>query len=455
MKKKADDFSEDDFDADELLADLGPVGAALKSTAKKTEPKEKAKPKSSNDKKDDDKPKRRPVTRMKMNLDDLLDGISPSAAPIPQISTFTAQPVVQKSNSLDQIENRLNSYLAMQLRTLVNEFSVEIGKMFEGTDGIDEIIQKFMTDIRSSIRDACTFDQNLIADNNLPTSSSLFDLFGIGFAETFKDANAFKSYQPAEEIKRVKATRGKIVPLPSMIKATYSSALSEMTQALTDRDLYQSQMPITDNELSSRLNSLSLKRYELECKSELLNSEADKIAEQFKKLDESRSKFSTSIEENNSKLDEDVNSKLHRKINKLNSLLSKSSKKSLSYNKADIKAMIEDTKSMIENHEYDLQNLIISCEGFRNLTNYANTEVIPPQTTTVAAITEVPQIQQSSTNELLNKVRKQLSDVQKMRETELQNANTMLASLKRQEKRRRRQQRQQELMYQPDSTSFV
>ncbi|EAY21678.1 hypothetical protein TVAG_237040 [Trichomonas vaginalis G3] len=456
--KKGADFSDSDFDADELLADLGPVGAALKSTAKKTDNKEKPKPKpKKSDSKNDDKPKRRPVTRMKMNLDDLLDGISPNAAPIPTVSSFT--PVVQNSATVEQIESRLNSYLAMQLRTLVNEFSVEVGKMFDGTDGIDEIIQKFTNDIRASIRDACNFD--LKNENNLPTASSLFDLFGIGFAETFKDANSFKSYQPAEEIKRVKAIRGKIVPLPSMIKATYTSSLNEMTQALTDREMYQSQLPVTDKELSTRLNNLSLKRYELECKSEMLNSEAEKIAEQFKKLDETRSQFSTVIEENSIKIEEDINSLLHRKISGIKSLLSKAKKTPSTvqlYKSSDFQSVTEEMSTMIDAHEYNIQNLIIACEGMRNAATVASsTEVAPPVQSTAVAIThEIPQVSTStSTNDLLNRVRKQLSQVQKMRETELQNANTMLATLKRQEKRRRRQQRQQEILYQPDSPSFV
>ena len=148
------------FDDDELIKELGDLGMVYAETNKKEGSNKKtdsSTPKqtksNSNTKKETPRSgKKRPPSKIQINLDELMDGIEINP---PNLSTNTktqqpkssSSPFLNQSNnnifssnlltskqpeknvSIDQLESRLNSYLAMQIRTLINEFSVEIDKI--------------------------------------------------------------------------------------------------------------------------------------------------------------------------------------------------------------------------------------------------------------------------------------------------------------------------------------
>ena len=482
------------FDDDELIKELGDLGMVYAETNKKEGSNKKtdsSTPKqtksNSNTKKETPRSgKKRPPSKIQINLDELMDGIEINP---PNLSTNTktqqpkssSSPFLNQSNnnifssnlltskqpeknvSIDQLESRLNSYLAMQIRTLINEFSVEIDKMFQENNEIDPIINKFCVDLRQQIRDSCNFDGVL---SPFPTAASLLDSYSIGFTEAFKDAKSLQNYKPQEEIKRVKAAKAKFLPLPSVIRQTFSTATTELSTILGEREALAFQRPFYEQNynLEQKYRELSLMRYELECKAQLQEEDSEIIQKKIAKIDEERTTFTENLDKTTEDSYNDIDLKIKQKLERINSTLRKLHPTSLMVNEKSVKSMIEENNSMRQIRDMNIQQVVSlveeskSSSQFRNIT-YEREDNKPsllyqstsfPQNTTYLPITASNEDQsfgsniatigdQSPTTQLLNKVRNKLREVQSQRETELQNVTTFLSNMKRREKKRRRQ----------------
>lgn len=429
------------FDDDELIKDLGDLGLAFAESrdkpSKESSQKEK-KPKKTE--KEKNPPKRRPPSKVQINLDDLMDGVT-SKAPAFSLSTNTSNSslkIPEKNMSLEGVESRLNSYLAMQIRTLINEFSVEIDKMFQENDEIEPIINGFLTDIRQSLRESCNFD---ISGNNFPSANSLFDSFSFGFGEAFKSARMLETYKPQENVQKVKTMKSKFVTFPSVLRQTFNNAMSDMSAVSSDRDVFSIRQPVFDNNqaINEKFQQLSLTRYELECKAQMQEEEARLIQERMRKLDEQRAAFSEALDKSEIDDSNDVNDKIRRKISKINSMIKKVSRPQLIADQAAVKSMLDEITSMRQSRDYCLQQMCSFVDESKSIVpGDARVNYAPQNESVVASNIAVADDDSTSTSSLLNKVRRKLSEVQAQRDAELQNATTFLNSMKRRERKRRR-----------------
>ena len=474
------------FDDDELIKELGDLGMVYAETnkkegsSKKTDSSTSKQTKSNTAKKETPRSgKKRPPSKIQINLDDLMDGIEinppnlstntksqqPKSSSSPFLnqtkSVFSSalnqnkQP--EKNLSIEQLESRLNSYLAMQIRTLINEFSVEVDKMFQENNEIEPIISKFCVDLRQQIRDSCNFDGVL---SPFPTAASLLDSYSVGFTEAFKDAKALQNYKPQEEIKRVKAAKAKFIPFPSVIRQTFNTAAQELSTIVGEREAFAFQRPFIEQSynLEQKFRELSLMRYELECKAELQEEDSKIIQNKIAKIDEERTYFTENLDKATEDTYNDIDIKIKQKLDRINASLKKIHTNSLMINEKSVKSMIEENNSMRQIRDMNLQQVVSLVEESKSASQLRNMSFereenkpsimyqpsafpLPFSNEEQSYGSNIATIgDQSPTTKLLNKVRSKLREVQSQRETELQNVTTFLSNMKRREKKRRRQQ---------------
>lgn len=436
------------------------------------------KPKKSSNKKSKGKSKKSQSNRKPLSLDDIMKSMGigddnntqsnnqpPAQNNLPEhfggqdifsISTPSYQYQQNYINSmptsinLSSFENRIVDYLNRSLRTITNEFSIELTRLFSFEDETAEIVSKYVDSLKKTIRDEINFS----GENKLSTISTCFDSFASGFRDSFYEIDKLKNTSISKkvfELRNATATVSSYIPtIPSHF--AHLELTNELGELSSVRSQYKS---FRQKQFQTRRN-LFLTQLDLECKIKSQQIETESIQKKMNQLENERSKFDLFDDQ----LEEPYSMKLSQNINSLIYQLNRYQKfkreKKTNYHLQSIKDLRRELNYLRQLYSYQLKSLINKAND-----SFTQTQILPPKPQFNQSLTmpynsqlvpslppkepmpiqepKVSEISRSDINHqsFLNSIQERLKKAQERNQNSLNITSQYLSSLKKHERKRK------------------
>lgn len=222
--------------------------------------------------------------------------------PQPIIQTVTMQPQI----NFAYFESRITDYLNRGLKTIIDEFSIELTQLFQFNNQIDDIITSFIDSIKQTIREEINF--------TIDTKSSLkvcFDPFAPEFREVFLEIEKTKNLSIPQKVTQLRNATASISSYIPTISSRFSHA--EVTNELNELSTIRSQYKTAKKKIFQLKRNIFLNKIELECKRQTQKMESEIVQTKLQRLENDRSKLD--IFEDNSNQSDSLNQ--NRKMRRL------------------------------------------------------------------------------------------------------------------------------------------
>jgi hypothetical protein len=194
--------------------------------------------------------RRRPPTRTPMvTINQLLDGLDVPGQNT-SLDAFTlGQPVHGPHGQGSGIEVSIQNYLSASFQILKEDFRSEFERMMMDCDSIDRDVERFLIDLKGSLRDVFANDSPTghQMDNISPILDSILPAFRDVFALGYRQTNS----PGLEEIENLNLARVGISSCAATMQSTFSSVKEELSLNISHL-----------NQLQNRLHQLELKAEE-------------------------------------------------------------------------------------------------------------------------------------------------------------------------------------------------
>ena len=249
------------------------------------------------------KPKRNP----KISLDALLDGVDIN--PLVQNESKQTKTVQNnnfggfddldipkvgytqnKKNPFEEIERNISNYLEKSILSLTKEFGMEIEKILNQQDYIDEIVFDFIDSVRSDIRDSLKLEE--AAQDKRLYISNYFNSFSDDFLDAFKDAGKFSDAfnQSFKCAKKIHACRTLVKTRQPVIERQMFNAINQLGSEIRELKTLRYHTKPANAYLEKKGRELFKKKVSLEAKLKGINCLREDISKFIERQQELRDK---------------------------------------------------------------------------------------------------------------------------------------------------------------------
>ncbi|OHT05471.1 hypothetical protein TRFO_26825 [Tritrichomonas foetus] len=484
------DSSENGSDFINGLKELGLFDEEMTENKKsKTDKKSKGKPKKSS-------PKRRPPKRKPINIDDIMKsmdlpiqpltdlnvpsapgsfiGSTPAAAnPTPPtsiadniVASIPSQQYIpmQPQINLSHFENKIIDYLNRSLKTITDEFSIEMTQLFGVNNEIEEIVSGFLDSMKQTIREEINFSVDM-----KPNLLNCFDNYASRFRSTYMDIEQMKNASIPEKVVELKNATATISSYIPTISNQFSH--NEITNELNEINTVRTQYKISKKKQHQMKRNIFLSQLDLECKGKTQKMEADIIQTKMQRLENDRSKLDPFEDQPDRPGIASISRKLRKLTYDLSIYARKRKNKKPATQYQTISDSCQEVNYLRQLHNYQLELFNAKVEEIeQQQTQIILSKTMQSQINSIPPIPQIPyqsqfpqqysqfpqqsivqtqqppiptksspkvkEVHHKSNPQILSKIQDQLKSVQEKNQTSLDITSKFLSSLKRKERRR-------------------
>lgn len=337
-------------------------------------------------------------------------GLFPSQSQIqnkqPQQQFFQAVPAQPQIN-LNIFENRIIDYLNRSLKTIVDEFSIEMTQIFQFNNKIDDTISSFLDSIKQTIREEINFF--------VDSKSSLvvvFDSFAPEFRETYYEIEKMKNLSIPKKVAEVRSATASVSSYIPRIGSRFSHV--EITNELNELSSIRSRYKTVKKKIFQLKRNLFLNQVELECKSRTQKMESDILQSKMQHLENERSKLDL-FEDNSNQA---VFLEQNRRIRKITHDLAVLARKRKEFKQNWHLQTIKDTRNeisyyrQINNYQNDLFESKYKEMVNQKMSTILLSRSMPPQAVNNASLLLPPQSQIFTQNSMIQPTSQQIPQAQ-------------------------------------------
>lgn len=196
------------------------------------------------------------------------------------IQTVAIQPQV----NFVYFENRITDYLNAGLKSIIDEFSIELTQLFQFDNQIEDLITSFLDSIKKTIRDEINF--------SVEAKSSFeccFDPFAPEFREMYLKIEKTKNLSIHQKVTQIRNATASISSYIPTISSRFSHA--EVSNELNELSTVRSQYKTAKKKIFQLRRNIFLNQIELECKRQTQKMESEIIQTKLQRLEDNRSKL--------------------------------------------------------------------------------------------------------------------------------------------------------------------
>ena len=423
-------MSSDDEGSD-VIRGLKEMGLYTDDVPEKPKTEEKKKKKSS-------PAKRRPRKRQPLNLDALMDGID-VPAPSPTDDVLDAKPLPLATNfeqyitygsSIASVERSVSDYLDRSIRTMLDEFSVELNDMLVSENDYEAKAEEFIDGLKGMIRDELVLARNDGFEQQMSNVVAGFDLLGPRFLELFREVEDMQNVSIPQRLKEARKANASITSYRNSMKRQF--IYDELLTELKDLNELRRKELVAKKSQMKRERNRFLAVVELEAQQHRQKLEAENIARKMERVHENERRLEELEFSDRSESRSDLGSQMRSVIYSLTSYATQRPGKTMSWQYRSLSDALEKAVSIRNAYDYNVNMLIANLERAP-----LQPSMISMTNISVKERPEKPKAVDASQNEgLLTRVRNKLERLQQKREDSLETTAKFISQVRRKERRR-------------------